>query len=714
MVVDPHKYYIIARRGKIKPYLVLKQGDSFALFSHYGDIDKQIGLGEEGIYHKGTRFVSRLEFFLFDAKPFFLSSGVREDNILLTVDLTNPDTIVSKNLFLPRGSIHVLRSKFLFEGGYYECIKIQNFALFPISLPFSIAFDADFADIFEVRGVRRERRGERLKATVREGSVILGYRGLDGVLRETSFTFSPNPTEIRDSQAIFWTNLAPKGTFTLFLTISCIENGISQSFSYKNAFLKRKKTLQILKKKTCIISTSNEQFNAWVERSYSDLFMMLTEVPVGLYPYAGIPWFNTIFGRDGIITALECLWVNPDIAKGVLSYLAKTQAKEEIPEKDAQPGKIIHEIRKGEMAATGEIPFDYYYGSVDTTPLFIILAGAYYERTGDREFIKLLWPHIELALNWIDYYGDMDKDGFIEYMPSANGLVNKGWKDSYDSVFHADGSLASPPTALVEVQGYVFAAKQNAAYLAKILGKEKIAKRLLKEARALKRKFNKLFWCEEIGSYILALDGNKSPCKVRTSNAGHAFFSGIATKICARRLTRTLFEDHFFSGWGIRTVSSLEKNYNPISYHNGSVWPHDNALIAYGLSRYGFKEQVLTIMKGLFEASNFFGLHRLPELFCGFPRRADEGPTHYPVACSPQTWSTVAIFFLIQACLGISFKEKKLCFYRPILPTFLEEVYLKNLRIGNEFIDLYLKRYQNDVVINVLKKKRDIEILILK
>jgi len=374
MVVDPHKYYIIARKGEIKPYLVLKQGDSFALFSHYGDIE-QIGLGEEGIYHKGTRFVSRLEFFLFDAKPFFLSSGVREDNILLTVDLTNPDTIVSKNLFLPRGSIHVLRSKFLFEGGYYECIKIQNFALFPISLPFSIAFDADFADIFEVRGVRRERRGERLKATVREGSVILGYRGLDGVLRETSFTFSPNPTEIRDSQAIFWTNLAPKGTFTLFLTISFIENGISQSFSFKEAFSKTKKTLEILKKKSCMISTSNEQFNAWVERSYSDLFMMLTEVPMGLYPYAGIPWFNTIFGRDGIITALECLWVNPDIAKGVLSYLAKTQAKEEIPEKDAQPGKIIHEVRKGEMAATGEIPFDYYYGSVDTTPLFIILAA---------------------------------------------------------------------------------------------------------------------------------------------------------------------------------------------------------------------------------------------------------------------------------------------------------------------------------------------------
>ncbi|MDL1956740.1 MAG: amylo-alpha-1,6-glucosidase [Candidatus Desulfofervidus auxilii] len=713
MVIEPHKYYILARSGEIEHGLILKQGDSFAIFNHYGNIE-QSGLGEQGIYHRGTRYISRLEFFICNTKPFFLSSGVREDNILLTVDLTNPDIIIDNNLFLSRGSLHIFRSKFLFEGSYYERIKIQNFAPFNINLPIFIAFDADFADIFEVRGVKRKKRGERLKAIIKGDAIILGYKGLDGVFRQTNIAFYPSPSEIFPSQVKFHLNLAPKETATLFLTINCIESGASQSLSYEDALLRTKKVLKELRERTCVIFTSNEQFNAWLNRSFSDIFMMLTETPFGLYPYAGIPWFNTIFGRDGIITALECLWINPDIAKGVLNYLAYTQAKEEIPEKDAQPGKIVHEIRKGEMAATGEIPFDYYYGSVDTTPLFIILAGAYYERTGDKEFIKNLWPHIELALNWIDTYGDLDKDSFIEYLPSVNGLVNKGWKDSHDSVFHANGNLAKPPIALVEVQGYVYSAKRKAACLAKILGKEKMSKKLLREAESLKRKFNDIFWCNEINSYALALDGDKCPCKVRTSNAGHALFSGIAKEGYAKRLVRTLFEDHLFSGWGIRTVSSLERAYNPISYHNGSVWPHDNAIIAYGLSRYGFKEDVLKIIKGLFEASTFFGLHRLPELFCGFPRRTDEGPTHYPVACNPQTWSAAAVFFLLQACLGIVFEEKKLCFYRPILPSFLEEIYLENLRVGDSFIHLYLKRYENDVVINVTRKRKDIEIMIVK
>ena len=713
MVIEPHKYYILARSGEIEHGLILKQGDSFAIFNHYGNIE-QSGLGKQGIYHRGTRYISRLEFFICNTKPFFLSSGVREDNILLTVDLTNPDIIIDNNLFLSRGSLHIFRSKFLFEGSYYERIKIQNFAPFNINLPIFIAFDADFADIFEVRGVKRKKRGERLKAIIKRDAITLGYKGLDGVFRQTNIAFYPSPSEIFPSQVKFHLNLAPKETATLFLTINCIESGASQSLSYEDALLRTKKVLKELRERTCVIFTSNEQFNAWLNRSFSDIFMMLTETPFGLYPYAGIPWFNTIFGRDGIITALECLWINPDIAKGVLNYLAYTQAKEEIPEKDAQPGKIVHEIRKGEMAATGEIPFDYYYGSVDTTPLFIILAGAYYERTGDKEFIENLWPHIELALNWIDTYGDLDKDSFIEYLPSVNGLVNKGWKDSHDSVFHANGNLAKPPIALVEVQGYVYAAKRKAACLAKILGKEKMTKKLLREAESLKRKFNDMFWCNDINSYALALDGDKCPCKVRTSNAGHALFSGIAKRGYAKRLVRTLFEDHLFSGWGIRTVSSLERAYNPISYHNGSVWPHDNAIIAYGLSRYGFKEDVLKIIKGLFEASTFFGLHRLPELFCGFPRRTDEGPTHYPVACNPQTWSAAAVFFLLQACLGIVFEEKKLCFYHPILPSFLEEIYLENLRVGDSFIHLYLKRYENDVVINVTRKRKDIEIMIVK
>lgn len=713
--VQPGKYYIVATSPRIDLYnLVVKQGDSFAVFNRYGDIQRG-GLGEEGLYHKGTRFVSRLEFLLCDTRPLLLSSAVREDNLLLTVDLTNPDVFSEGELFLSRGSVHILRTKFLFEGKYYEQINIQNFAPLSACLPFSFVFEADFADIFEVRGAKRKRRGERLEETIDEKSVTHRYVGLDGVLRELSFIFSPQPVEISGSSATFHLYLEPKERAILFLTISCRVGEASHSLFYKDALAKTHQVLKEVKRETCKIYTSNEQFNTWLDRSFSDLFMMLTETPHGVYPYAGIPWYNTIFGRDGIITALECLLVNPDIARGVLSYLAATQAREVIPEQDAEPGKIIHEVRQGEMAATGEVPFARYYGSTDATPLFVLLAGAYYERTEDEAFIRDLWPHVELALSWIDNYGDLDKDGFVEYTPSENGLINRGWKDSYESVFHADGTLATGPIALAEVQGYVYEAKLKASYLALVLGKEEMVKRLSEEAQKLRERFAKAFWDEEIGTYAMALDGReKRPCLVRTSNAGHALFSGIAKERHAHRLARTLFGKHLFSGWGIRTVSSRERLYNPSSYHNGSVWPHDNALIAYGLSRYGFKQAMLKIMKALFEASTYFDFHRLPELFCGFPRRPNEGPTYYPVACNPQSWASAAVFFLLQASLGIAFKGKSLYFYHPTLPSFLEEVYMKNLRMGDTSVDLYFKRYQDDVVINVVRKRKDIEVLIIK
>ncbi|MCD6320139.1 MAG: amylo-alpha-1,6-glucosidase [Candidatus Desulfofervidaceae bacterium] len=547
-----------------------------------------------------------------------------------------------------------------------------------------------------------------------KNKVVLRYKGLDGILRQTTFKFSLQPDELSLNKAQFYISINPKETVSLFLTISCQVGESISKFTYKDAFIKTQQQLKELKKQTPRIWSSNEQFNAWLKRSLSDIFMMLTETPFGLYPYAGIPWFSTVFGRDGIITALECLWLNPFIARGVLSYLAATQAKTTIPEKDAEPGKIIHEIRKGEMAATGEIPFGQYYGSVDATPLFLILAGSYYERTRDKEFIESIWPNIELALKWIDEYGDLDGDGFVEYLPSPNGLVNKGWKDSHESVFHTDGTLAKGPIALVEVQAYVYAAKRKTAYLALILGKEKLAVSLWQEAERLKERFEKVFWCDEINCYALALDGEKRPCKVRTSNAGHCLFAEIADPKHAAQMAQLFLERHFFSGWGIRTVSSQEVSYNPLSYHNGSVWPHDNAIIAYGLSRYGLKEGVLKIMEGLFDASMFFPFHRVPELFCGLPRRPHEGPTHYPVACNPQSWAAAAVFLLLQACLGLHYEGKKVYFYYPVLPPFLEEVYIKNLTIYNTSLDLYFKRYENDVVINVMRKNKDIEVFILK
>ncbi len=394
--------------------------------------------------------------------------------------------------------------------------------------------------------------------------------------------------------------------------------------------------------------------------------------------------------------------------------MAATQATEIIPAQDAEPGKILHETRLGELAALGEIPFKRYYGSVDATPLFVMLAGAYYERTGDRFFIESIWPNIELALQWVETYGDVDGDGFVEYhRRSPRGLVHQGWKDSKDAVFHADGMLADGPIALCEVQGYVYAAQRRASELAAILGHVARAEELLRQALALQERFEQAFWCQELSTYAMALDGQKRPCRVRASNAGHCLFTEIASQRLARRTAQTLLGESTYSGWGIRTLDASEVRYNPMSYHNGSVWPHDNALIAYGLSRYGFWESVLKVLTGLFDASLFIDLHRMPELFCGFPLRPGEGPTRYPVACAPQSWAAASVFMLLQACLGLTIKgpSGQIAFSYPHLPEFLQKVQIKNLRVGKGSVDLSIQRYPRNVSISIERREGDVEIV---
>jgi glycogen debranching enzyme len=713
------RYYILATSSLADDRTrVLKHGETFAVFDRYGDIQAP-ARGELGLYHEGTRFLSLFVLRVGRDRPLLLSSTVKDDNALLTVDLTNPDFTIDGQVSVPRGTLHIFRAKFLWQGTCYERLRVYNYGLMPLDIPLYLQFDSDFADIFEVRGLQRDRRGHRLEAVAKDDGLVLGYVGLDGVTRRTRLQCSPAPAEVLGSELRLEIKLPPKEEVTFDLTVSCESaEQIASIGQFDTAATAAVNALKWLESQGCEIYTSNERFNDWVKRSSTDLHMMISQTPYGLYPYAGVPWFSTVFGRDGIITALECLWMNPGIARGVLAYLASTQAKEVIPAQDAEPGKILHETRRGELATLGEIPFKRYYGSVDATPLFVILAAAYYERTGDQAFIESIWPNIELALQWIDRYGDVDGDGFVEYARrSPKGLVHQGWKDSKDAVFHADGTLADGPIALCEVQGYVYAAKRGAAETAAMLGDTARARDLLRQAQALQERFTQVFWSAEFATYALALDGQKHLCRVPTSNAGHCLFSEIASTEHAERTAHTLMGEGIFSGWGIRTLAASEVRYNPMSYHNGSIWPHDNALTAYGLGRYGLRESVLQILTGLFDASLFIDLHRLPELFCGFPRRPGEGPTLYPVACAPQSWAAASVFLLLQACLGLSVRghPPQISFSYPLLPPFLQEVYIKNLRVGQASVDLFIRRHaQQDVSVSIARRQGKVDILTVK
>ena len=693
---------------------VLKYGEMFAVFDRYGDIEP-MGMGEQGIFFEGTRFLSELGLSLWQSRPLLLSSTVKSDNFIFTADLTNVDVSEGEEVTVERGTIHIFRSKFLWRGVCYEEFQIVNYGRLAVDIPLYLAMFADFADIFEVRGTRREKRGRRLEAQIGRDSILLGYEGLDKVIRQTRVHSRPQPAHISSSGMSFEISLAPKQSILLRLEISCNREPSVPLIGYSRAMVAAESQLNAASSRLCNISSSNDRFNRWVKRSVADVEMMTMGNPEHNYPYAGVPWFSTVFGRDGIITALEMLWVNPRIAKGVLEFLAATQATELNPEIEAEPGKILHEMRKGEMAALGEVPFGRYYGTVDATPLFIMLAGAYCEYTGDHAFIRTLWPHIDFALQWIDHYGDVDGDGFVEYARhGSKGLIQQGWKDSHDSIFYANGNLAEAPIALCEVQGYVYAAKRAAARISRILGDVDRANTLENDAAELQIKFEEAFWCDDLSTYALALDGKKKACRVRASNAGHCLFTEIASPEKAQLVAHTLVSADFFTGWGVRTVGSEEVRYNPLSYHNGSVWPHDNAIIASGMAKYGLRELAGTIMMGLLDASSAVDLHRLPELFCGLDRRAGEGPTLYPVACSPQAWAAGSVFMLLQACLGLSMdgSEKRLIFDRPYLPEGIPQLWIKNLRFDHGRVDLFLDRHAGTVRVEVVEKQGDIRVVV--
>ena len=410
----------------------LKHGDTFGVFDHYGDIAP----GEaspEGLFHDDTRFLSSLQLLVNDRRPLLLSSTVQDNNALLIADLTNPDFFADGRLDLPRNTIHIVRARFIWEGCAHERLAVRNFADRTHRVRLAFAFQSDFADLFEVRGHRRPRRGKSTVELRGRRAIAFNYLGLDGLRRQTVLEFGPEPDQISSEAASYDLVLEPSQRISLFLSVKC--NGKVDRQRRPEPFFvclrEARRTLRLSSSRATSVASSNAIFNEVMRRSVADLYMMLTDTEHGPYPYAGIPWFSTVFGRDGIITAMQMLWVDPAIARGVLQLLAAHQARHFDPDADAEPGKILHEMRRGEMARLKEIPFGLYYGSIDSTPLFLMLAGMYFERTGDLATIHKLWPSLEAALRWLDEHGDRDGDHFIEYQArTGRGLGNQGWKDS--------------------------------------------------------------------------------------------------------------------------------------------------------------------------------------------------------------------------------------------------------------------------------------------
>jgi glycogen debranching enzyme len=708
--VPVHPFEILIEGGLTDDRtLVTVRGDTFGMFDRLGDILPP-HLGRHGLFHEGTRYLSRLQLAMWRTRPALLSSSVREEDGILVVHLTNPDIREEGAWSMIRHSIHLERRIRLEDGLCTMDLTLRSFGRDRLVVPLGLHFAADFTDIFEVRGAIRPRRGTLLPAETGEDSVRLRYLGLDHVERAMCLRFSMRPVAALSSCLRYEIVLEPHTDVNLSFTVEC-----QAVHPPGGDHPQRRETLppDLWRGE---ISASQTGFDAWLRRSYSDLAMMTTCTTHGPFPYAGVPWFATPFGRDSLITAYEVLWLAPGIARGVLRFLAAHQALEDDPQRDAEPGKILHEQRAGEMAALGEVPFGLYYGSVDSTPWFLILAAAYLERTGDFDLMRELWPALERALAWMDGPGDLDGDGFLEYRKrSPLGLVNQGWRDSSDANMHADGALASGPLALCEVQAYAYAARLGMVQVARALGHNDVAEREERRAADLQRAFQKAYWLEDLGTYALALDGDKRPCEVRSSCAGHALFTGIASPEQARVLAQTLLSGDHFSGWGICTLARSAVRFNPMSYHNGSVWPHDNALIGLGLARHGHTAAVERILTSLFEASRAIEGARLPELMCGFQRQQGEAPTLYPVACSPQAWAAGSVFLLIQALLGLTIhaEARQVRLNRPRLPPFLNALTIRHLRVGEGEMDLLFERAEGEVVVRVLRRTAALDLVVI-
>ena len=669
--VNGEWYILCSSVPLITRKLTLKGNRAFLLVDALGDVPFAYPT-ELGYYWMDTRFLSGFEMYVNGARPLLLSSGIDSSSSVIRVEMTNTDFKVGDKV-VQRTSVYIGK-KIFFEGDRLRLrLRVRNLALF--DLPFDLLFkvDADFLDMFEVRGVERERRGERLEPKIEGNRLILSYRGLDGILRRTVVEF-PESCALFAGGARYETVLKPDQLLELWVSVDA---EVKESVRTYRASVNEKPSF----KSRLSIGCSDHLLESVLNRSLRDLDMMLTDLEGCSVPMAGIPWYCTLFGRDSLITAYELLPWCPEVARDTLNILARYQAKDFDDFTDSEPGKILHEIRSGEMANLRELPFVPYYGTADATPLFIILAAEYLRCTGDLEFLRSIWENLVDAARWMQLYGDLNGDDFIEYKcRSPLGLRNQGWKDSHDSIHHRDGTLAEPPLAVVEIQGYKYRALMDMAYLSGVMGLDREGETFKREALRLYRKINEAFWMKDKKFYALAIDRGGRLCEVVSSNPGHLLFAGAVPVERARWVVQRLMDSKMFSGFGIRTLSQDEVRYNPMSYHNGSVWPHDCAIICSGMVEYRFKPEALRVFEGILDAVSYFDDHRVPELFCGFPKERNKAPVPYPVACIPQAWSSASIFLMLKSLLGlrVDARNKTVCFDNPVLPERVGELVIEN------------------------------------
>jgi glycogen debranching enzyme len=696
--------------------LVIKAGSAFLCAREDGDVRVGAPSGE-GFYAEDTRFLSELRLSFGAVAPVLLSHAL-ESGSRAVVHATNPELADAAGATVPQDTL-ALRRTIEFGDRLYCAVTVRNYCPHSVVVPLALVLAADYADVFEVRGVQRRRaRGQVMVPNLRGSTVTFGYEGQDRTFRQTRVELQPPPAALeldgQRVQAAWQLPLTAGEERELLIAITPSTSAHHTAPRPRGTATRGLDAGQDEWVGECArIQTNNELFEQVLRASMRDLQALLTPTEHGRIAAAGIPWFVAPFGRDSLITALEGLVVNPSRARDTLHVLAALQAHAEEPWRDAEPGKILHELRVGELARAGLIPHTPYYGTVDATPLFVMLAGAYHRWTGDLETLRALGPALDRALGWIDRYGDRDGDGFIEYeCRSPAGLLNQGWKDSEDAIVHADGTLAEGPIALVEAQGYVYAAKQQIAEVYDALGQHDRASALRGEAQRLREAFNEVFWNAQEGTFALALDGRKRQVASVTSNPGHCLAAGIVEVDKARALAERLMAPDMFSGWGIRTLSAESAAYNPMSYHNGSIWPHDNAIIADGLKRYGFTDAAQQVTSAIFEIAARARDNRLAELYCGFDRAHTPEIVPYPVACSPQAWAAAAPFLLLQTLLGITpdAPGKTLNIIQPQLPTWLRRIELQDLRLGAATVSLAFTQHAGITGFSLLEQHGEVAV----